>query len=298
MKTLERIDQTVWELRQRVRQDPENWNYRRDLLRFFHESLVFIERRAGIPEPGRSFLLLQDRDALACLLLHGAGGTPEEMRPLGDYLHRLGFIVLGVRLPIDRHGSDTGLVEYLRGRFGKRSDESASRPCRPAVNWSGCLAQAEIALDTLLDCSADCCLAGFSFGGTIALNLMRYRKVKGTILLSPGLFPAGGNRYAMFRTARKLFPGLTKRIMPVSSATFDLVALTRSTLGEEIHDPILLIQSADDPVVSARGYQFLQKRSRNPASRFVLLPSGGHVIVKGTQAETVFRTCGDFIRKI
>jgi esterase/lipase len=127
---------------------------------------------------------------------------------------------------------------------------------------------------------------------------MRSRSVKGTILLSPGLFPSGGASYGVFRAARRILPRLTQRIMPVRSTMLDLIVMTRTALGEEIREPILMIQAADDPVLSTRGYQFLQKRSRNPASRFVLLPSGGHVIVTGEQSREVFRICGEFIRAL
>lgn len=301
MKTLERIDQAVWELRERVRQSPGNLTLRKDLLRFFHESALFIERRGGVPERDRSFLLLQQREALGVLLLHGAGGTPDEMRPLGDYLHSLGFTVFGLRLPIDPRSSDTGFVDYARRMISRRGKESGERGAAAgcgAGGWSGCLAQAEIALDTMLAYSSDTYTAGFSFGGTIVLNLMRSRAVKGTILLSPGLFPSGGTRYAIFKAARRVLPQLTRRIMPVRSTILDLITMTRMALGDEIREPILMIQAADDPVLSARGYQFLQKRSRNPASRFVLLPSGGHVIVTGDQSREVFRICGDFIKGI
>lgn len=298
MKTLERIDQAVWELRERVGGDPGNLTLRKDLLRFFHESVLFVERRAGIPERNRSFLLLQQREAPAALLLHGAGGTPDEMRPLGDYLYSLGVSVYGMRLPLDPRSRDRGFAEYARrviGRGGERGGAGDS-PARGAGGWSECLAVSEIALETILAYSPDTTVAGFSFGGTIALNLMRSRPVRRAILLSPGLFPVGGTRYALFRAARRLLPELTRRVMPVKSMMLDLIAMTRGEVGDEIREPILMIQAADDPVLSARGYQFLQKRSRNPASRFVLLPSGGHVIVAGDQAPEVFRICGEFVR--
>lgn len=301
MKTLERIDQAVWELRERVRLAPDNLTLRKDLLRFFHESALYVERRAGVPERDRSFLLLQQREALGVLLFHGVGGTPDEMRPLGDYLHSLGFTVYGMRLPLDPRSSDTGFTDYARRIIRRRRGEEGHRAAAPghgAGGWSGCLAQAEITLDTMLSYSSDAWTAGFSFGGTIALNLMRSRPVRGTILISPGLFPSGGTRYAMFKAARRLIPRLTERIMPVRSTMHDMIMMTRAALGDEIPEQILMIQAADDPILSARGYQFLQKRSRNPASRFVLLPSGGHVIVVGEQSREVFRICGDFIKGI
>jgi esterase/lipase len=301
VKTLERIDQAVWELRERVRQSPGDLTLRRDLLRFFHESVLYIERRAGVPERDRSFLLLQQREALGVLLLHGAGGTPDEMRSLGDYLYSLGFTAYGIRLPIDPRSSDSGFADYARRMIRRRGGDGAQHSAAPGCGsggWSGCLARAEVTLSTMLAYSADTYTAGFSFGGTIALNLMRSHPVRGTILLSPALFPGGGTRHAIFRAALRILPRLTRRIMPVRSTMLDLIMMTRTAIGDDIREPILMVQAADDPVLSARGYQFLQKRSRNAASRFVLLPSGGHVIVRGDQSREVFRICGDFIKGI
>jgi len=58
-KTLERINQSVWEIRERVLLNPGNFEYRMELLNFWIESKIFIERRGGVPEPQRSFLMLQ-----------------------------------------------------------------------------------------------------------------------------------------------------------------------------------------------------------------------------------------------
>ena len=300
VKTLERINQSIWELREQVRVHPEVFDYRKDLLEFWVDSKIFVERRSGVPEPERSFLKLQKREAVSCLLIHGAGGTIGEMRPMAEHLFRLGFTVLGIRLPIDPNYSDSGLTEYVKALVGRGGGKgrNGSRG-NGGGTWSACLAQAEVALDTLLACSPDSCVAGFSFGGTIALNLMQKFPVRGTILLSPGLFPVGGSRFATFWTARRFMPGLTRKVMPVRSMMLDLIERTRSNLGSgPIDNPMLVIQAADDPVISARGYQFLQKRATSPKSKFVLLAKGGHVIIKGEDSGKVFGYCGDFMKSV
>ena len=200
-KTLERINQAIWELREQVKAHPDNYEYRRDLLSFWADSRIFVGRRAGVPEPDRPFLMLQERESVACLLIHGAGGSPEEMRPMAEHLFRQGFTVLGIRLPIDPKYGDSGFAEYA-GALIRRGPRNGSGK-KDAGSWSECLAQSEVALDTLLTCAPDTYVAGFSFGGTIALNLMQKYPVKGTILLSPGLFPVGGTRFAMFWAARR-----------------------------------------------------------------------------------------------
>ncbi len=299
--TLERINQAVWELTEQVRLNPESYDYRKDLLNFWTDSRIFVERRDGVPEPQRSFLMLQKREAVGCLLIHGAGGSPEEMRPMARHLFRQGFTVLGIRLPLDPNYSDTGFAEYARAILSKGGGKGGDGCCgkNGGGSWSACLAQSEVALDTLLSYSPDSYVAGFSFGGTIALNLMQKFPVKGTILLSPGLFPMGGTRFAMFWAARRFMPGLTRKAMPVRSMMLDLIERTRSNIGTgPIETPMLVVQAADDPVISARGYQFLQKRAASPKSKFVLLGRGGHVIIDGEGSGKVFDYCGDFIKGV
>jgi carboxylesterase len=295
---LEKINQSIWELREQIRLHPEEHSFRKDLLRFFYESAIFVERRAGVPEKDRSFLMLKEREAIAVLLIHGAGGSPDEMRQLGNYLFGLGFTVLGIRLPLESKSSNQDLTGLAADLIGLRKRDSGRRGrISSGGSWFTCLAQSEIALDTLLAYSPQTYIAGFSFGGTISLNLLRKYPVAGTLLISPGLFPNRGTRFSMFWTARKLMPSLTERIMPIKSTILDLVERTRTGF-EPIDSPVLVIQAADDPVISPRGYQFLHKRCKNPKSRFVLLPSGGHVIIKGDQSERVFRICGEFIKSI
>lgn len=299
-KTLERINQSVWELREKVRLNPASYDYRKDLLNFWNDSKIFVERRSGVPEPQRSFLMLQQKEATGCLLIHGAGGSPEEMRPMAEYLFGQGFTVLGMRLPLDPNYSDVGFSEYARAIFSRGGRKVCNGSgADGGGSWSACLAQSEVALDTLLAYSPNSCVAGFSFGGTIALNLMQKFPVKGTILLAPGLFPIGGTRFAMFWAARRFMPGLTKKAMPVRTMMLDLLERTRSSIGQgPINTPMLVVQAADDTVISARGYQFLQKRASNPKSKFILMGRGGHVIIKGDDSMKVFGHCSDFIKNV
>jgi carboxylesterase len=252
-----------------------------------------------VPEPQRTFLKMQEREAVGCLLIHGAGGSPEEMRQLADHLFGLGFTVLGIRLPLDPGYSDAGFIEYVRAVFSRRGRTGRNGSRNDVASWSECLAQTEVAMETLLAYSPDSYVAGFSFGGTLALNLIQKYPLKGAMLISPALFPVGGTRFAMFWSARRFMPGLTRKVMPVRNMMLDMIEMTRTGLGTgPIDIPMLVIQAADDAVVSARGYQFLQKKAASPRSKFVLLARGGHVLVTGEESRKVFDYCGDFIKGV
>lgn len=296
--TLEKINQSVWELQQKLENNPDNHALRKDLVKFFHESRLFIERKAGVPEKERSFLMLQEREAICCFLIHGTGGTPDEMRFLADSLYSQGYTVYAIRLPIDPKSVDSGFGDFLRGRFGNGNRKGNNgNHVRNRSTWSVSLSQSEVVLDTLLSYSKSTYVIGMSFGGTLALNLLRKFPVKGTILISPGLFPTRSNRYLFFRLWQKVLPSLAKEIAPVKTTIIELIEKTRSEFAP-VNDPILVIQAVDDPVISSKGLNFLKRHSTNPKSKFVWLRDGGHVLIRGSRAEEVAKLCADFIKKV
>jgi carboxylesterase len=297
MKMLSRINQSIWELQKKIDEDPGDIELRRELLKFVHESRLLMEKRAGVPDNERSTLLLQERESLCCLLLHGAGGSPEEMKPLAEHLFSKGYTVYSMHLPLYLKESDSGSKE--QGKRSRRGEgvESAVKAARQNATWSVCLAESEVMLETLMSYSPSLYVIGFSFGGTIAINLMKKYAIKGTILLSPALFPQKTARYIWFKILSNLVPSLSKGMAPVKSTMLELMDRTRASLGA-VDKPVLVIQAADDPVVSPKGFHLLKRRSKAPSSKFVMLRSGGHVILKGKQSSDIVTLCSDFIRNI
>ncbi|MBN2184042.1 MAG: alpha/beta fold hydrolase [Candidatus Krumholzibacteriota bacterium] len=297
-KTLERINQSIWELQQRLGSVPDDLDLRKNLLKFFHESRVFVERNEGVPEKERSFLMMQEQEAGCCFLIHGAGGSPDEMRSIADNLFGQGYTVYGIRLSLDPGSIDSGFGGFFRNRIGSRKRRrNNGNHSRASSSWSVCLAESKIALETILTYSKSVFLVGLSFGGTIALNLMKKYKVKGTVLIAPALFPVKGRRYLFFKLSQMLLPSFVKQIAPVKTTMMELIDRTRFDI-QPIDDPLLVVQAVDDPVVSQRGFNFLKRHSRNPRSKFVWIRDGGHLLVQGERAEEVLKICSDFIRDI
>lgn len=293
--TLAKINQTLWELRRALERQPDNMVLRRDLVKFFHESRHYDERRDGIPEEDRSFLMLQKRESICCLLIHGSGGSPAEMRSLGEYLFRQGFSVYAMRLPLEI-SPDAIARRPIPGRswwnnhVGRKQSIEVNR-------WNVSLSEAEIALDTLLHYNANTYVIGFSFGGTIALNLLGTYTPVGTILISPALYVVRSGRYLLFQLARKILPPAARSVAPREDTVLDLIEKTRTRI-RSMEAPVCVVQAADDPLISRKGFAFLKSRSRNPKSRFHLLPGGGHLLISGEHSTAVFEICADFIREI
>ena len=97
-----------------------------------------------------------------CLLLHGFSATPEEMRPLGDFLAFKGYSVIGVRLA--RHAT------YPR-------DLKRTR-------WTDWLDDVENGLALLSRICSLRVLIGQSMGGMIALTAAAQFPVSAVVALS------------------------------------------------------------------------------------------------------------------
>lgn len=294
-KAFVNINQTLWELHKKVKQQPGNLELRKELLRLFFESAQYMERREHVPEEDRSFLLLQERESLCCMLIHGGGGSPREMRPLGDHLYEHGYTVYGFRLPIK------GPQVVSGRRSGRRSVRDAFQWKKRVQNslplsWSTCLSASEIALEILMEYTPNTYVFGFSFGGTLVLNLIQRYEVKGAVLISPALVPLATTRSILFRALRKVIRPVARHIAPKEDTILDLMEQTRSSF-QTIQQPLLVIQTADDPIVSMKGFELLRSKAANPRSRFVRLEHGGHLLVGSAVAQDVFTMCSDFIKE-
>jgi carboxylesterase len=295
--TLSRINQVIWEIREKIREYPDSLELRRDLLESFYESQLFMEKRNGIPRENRSFLLLQERESLCCLLIHGAGGSPEEMRMLGERLFKLGYTIYGLRLPLYESSSDQYKLGSVQRAFGRHARKGKGEQDGTGCTWSSCLSVAEVILDTLLSYTTHIYIIGFSFGATIAVNLLQKYPVSGLVLISPAIFAVPTARHMTFQLLRKVLPAVARSVAPREYTVLELMERTRARL-QQIQQPVLVVHAADDTIVSSKGVAFLKNLSTNPKSQFLILESGGHVLVKGEGFERLFKLCSDFIKEV
>ena len=104
------INRTIWEIENRLRKNPRDFGLRKELLRTHFLQRYEYDRTFHVPRDDRSFLFLQDNRASAFLLLHGAHGTPAEMRDLGNFLYSKGYTVYCPRF--SRYDAKNRLVSW------------------------------------------------------------------------------------------------------------------------------------------------------------------------------------------
>jgi carboxylesterase len=290
---LSNINQTIWELKKKIEKNPNSLELRKELIKLYYESAVHIEKKSGVPDRDRSFLMLQERESLCCLLIHGGGGTPYEMLQLGEHLFEHGYTVYGVKLPLGGSTRDAyrNNKSNNSGSWKKRLNDGIT------CSWSGCLSKCEIATEILLDYTENTYVIGFSFGATIALNLMQQYQIKSGVLISPAIVPTPTARTVAFRAIRKVAPRIARRLAPLEDTMLDLMERTR-TNAVPIQQPVLVMQAKDDPVLSAKGIDLLRNIAKNPRSTFIEFERGGHVLVASDSAQEVFSNCSDFIKEV
>lgn len=263
------INRTIWEIQEQIRSKPENRRYRRELLRAHFLQHFEFDRAFHVPRDDRSFLFLHDDPAPTCLLLHGAKGTPAEMRELGNYLYSKGYSVYCPRFS----RTDT------RGRM---------------VSWESWITQAENALSTVKTHDENVYVIGLSLGGTIGMILANLHGVKGLILLAPALYPRKSLKAHFYGIARVATPTLFYRLAGWNGEVLKAMDSAKR-MTKKIEAPVMALQASDDNRLSRRGLKFVRRHASNEKSEIKILPFGSHVLTRGEAKGEVFNRIHAFL---
>ncbi len=209
-----------------------------------------------------------------CLLLHGFGGTPLEMRPLGEYLAARDITVAGVRLA--GHGTSPSDMKGLTSQ-----------------DW---INSAAVILDELKGKCSRIFLIGLSMGGTICLHLAANYRVDGVVTicapvyLEARLYLAHPLKYLLsFKkevdhnikdpAARKKHFAYTRVPPGAVLQLFKLMRSARCELGQ-INIPALLFQSRSDSIVPPGNGPFIYENlTKVQKKNLIWLEKSGHMAV-------------------
>jgi carboxylesterase len=141
-----------------------------------------IQRNQAVIQAAQPFLF--EGGPTGLLMIHGFGGLPGELRPLGTFLAEQGYTVSGMLLA--RHG---------------RHPEDMYK-----VRWQEWFESVETALDELQGRCQHVFVLGYSLGGLLALHLAARRPVAGVITLAAALQLSGGWPLRLLLVARYVMP--------------------------------------------------------------------------------------------
>lgn len=254
-------------------------------------------KERGLGEP----FLLEARNARAGVVLsHGYLASPEQVRPLAEYLFEQGHTVYAVRLP--GHGTAPDQMTTVRWQ-----------------DWLESLARGM----ALLRQQCEVVVAGgFSLGGTLAL-LLASRQPQGVAgvfsINAPGRLrdrraPLVGPIVRFNNWMRRLH--LTGRHYSISNEATEspdinygvdylrgIRELRRAMracyrgLGD-VKTPALLLQGDNDPLVDPAGGRILLERLGSEDKLLSTMPFDRHLVIRGEGSEDVFAAVDRFVRRV
>ena len=228
---------------------------------------------------------------LGCLLLHGFTGTPQEMRFLGECLHRDGHTVSGVRLA----GHCTSVDDFAR------------------TTWTDWYGSARSGVEELQQDAAQVVVVGQSMGALLALKLAveHPQAIAGLVLLAPALELSNpwvrrlgpalrlllpllkqtrrhlrrGERDVADHQARSESPSYRHVPLPALHQLLVLQDHVQSILSH-VRQPALIMHSRQDHTCPPSNVALLERSLRGPI-RSVLLEDSFHVISIDVDRERV-----------
>lgn len=242
--------------------------------------------------PGGGAYWFEGND-VGCLLVHGFTGTPQNVRPLADYLARRGLAVSAPRMP--GHGTTVANLD-------KTGPE----------DWLGA---AERALSDLRERCSTVFVAGISMGGTITLELARrHPELAGVVVMAapvqamaaleplvndpdrPATVPAPWATVGVL-TEDVGVGGIAYLEMPLGALERGMGLMTQVREGlADVTVPTLLIYGDADQVVDKANGPFVLDGIKATDKRLLALPDSSHEVTLDVDRERIMVEVFDFIR--
>lgn len=240
-------------------------------------------------------LFLPGKDNRAVLIIHGFTGYTGEFYDLAHSINKEGYAVSLPRLP--GHGTN-------------RKDFQKSK----AEDWLGHVENCYLDLKAQYSCVS---IIGLSMGGVLTLILASRYKPEEIVLLAPAM--AIENKLIFFTPLIGTFiKEVKKEWIPEDDASDDrkklgreywnadmpkqaaqllkLIRMAKAGLSK-IQNPLLLILSEKDESVPLRAGDVIEKGLNGCAVDKIILKESHHVLVTGTEKETVKKEVIQWLKK-
>lgn len=221
------------------------------------------------------------------LLVHGFTGSPAQMRPMADYLNKLGYTVLGPRLC----GHGTNVEEMAE------------------TGWRHWYSAVEDGYHILRGMCGDVVVAGLSMGALLSLKLAAEYPVRKVASINAPITIADRRLplLPVYRLVRKYVRQKRHKVTvdprydiyyqdaPLSSLD-SLVMLIKQVdkLLPLIHTPTLIVQSRNDHTVRPESALHIYESLGGKDKSLVWLEESGHLATLDMEKELVFKQVADF----
>ncbi len=264
-------------------------------------ALYYEKGLSKAPSIGRPFFLRSPESRTGILLCHGYLAAPQEMRPMGDFLHAAGYTVYGAR---------------LQG-FGTSPEELRT------VSWKDWLVSFDRAYAILRNCCERVVLCGFSAGALLVLLNAASKKsgaIDSIVCIDTPLILM--NRHACSIAPAALrwnwmmnklgWGGAMVNGIENDSETPDinypvhylesvrefcnLMSVCRDHLAR-VEAPCLIIHSSGDPVADPESMDVVFNQIASTLKKKMIVEADFHNIVQQEGREKIFQQVLDFVRE-
>lgn len=223
---------------------------------------------------------------IGCLLVHGFTGSPGEMLPLGEYLHKNGYTVRGILLP--GHGTKP---EDLNN-----------------IGWAEWYQKVVEEYKDLREVCRRVFVIGLSMGGALSLRLATEENIAGVVSICAPIYIADKKAYLtpylkyFIKYSRKK----VRRQRHINSFSYDCYPLSGTanlvkaipTIKRDLRKiicPALIIQAAKDKTVEPRSAQYIYNNISSKEKTLKWLEKSGHIATLDVEREKVYNWIDEFI---
>lgn len=264
---------TTWDLARTRKQQPDTDRGQLIVLRTHQQLRSAFEDERGIPTGDRSLLRIQEDAKGSCLFIPGVSSNPGDLHTLAEKMADAGFNSYVLRLPF--HGTDGATIS--------------------GVPWKSSLNQVQQSYRLLARGGGKVHVVGMGFGASLALHLAAMESVSSLVLLAPALIPRESwlERLVVRLKLHKL--PVVHRWLGWNADHIEGMDEARAKVGK-VRVPVYAAQCEDDDRACPTSLRFLQRKSRNQASRFRVFPDGGHDILENHGETALYEDILEFCR--
>jgi carboxylesterase len=241
--------------------------------------------------PGAEAYYLPGVGAECVVMVHGYTGTPGELRLLGDYLNKLGFGVIGVRLP----GHGTTVEDLEKTTFSDWYEEVVKN-----------VSQARTA-------ARHVSIIGTSMGAAVVLKAAANLPVHKTVVMSTPIktynkhyqyaeffhffHPVEKKKPRKFDVPAKYYESYNEfPLLPLGSAFREINRMPKDVLPK-ITCPILIMQSTVEKHVKPESAQIIYDNVSSTDKEIVWYHHSGHILALDSERNDVYKRIAEFLAK-